>query len=133
VNGGSLARIRIKDLRLRTYIGFNEEERRKLQDVVINIAIDYDALAAARADDVDHALDYKVITKQVIALVQDNRFLLLERLVHDILQTVLAHEPVQAVEVEVDKPHALRFSDSVSLTLRATRGEFVADAAHRSG
>jgi dihydroneopterin aldolase len=35
----ALATIRITNLRLRTYIGFNEEERAKQQDVVINIEI----------------------------------------------------------------------------------------------
>ena len=116
-----LSRIRIKNLRLRTYVGFNEEEQEKRQDVVINIRVDYDALAAARADSVEQALDYKTITKQVIAHVENNRFLLLEKLVNDVLELVTAHAPVRHVEVEVDKPHALRFSDSVSLTMSATR------------
>ncbi|UEX77430.1 dihydroneopterin triphosphate 2'-epimerase [Sediminicurvatus halobius] len=116
-----LSRIRIKNLRLRTYVGFNDEEQEKRQDVVINIRIDYDALAAAQADSVERALDYKTITKQVIAHVENNRFLLLEKLVNDVLELVLAHPPVRHVEVEVDKPHALRFSDSVSLTMSASR------------
>jgi len=116
-----LSRIRIKNLRLRTYVGFNDDEQEKRQDVVINIRIDYDALAAAQADSVERALDYKTITKQVIAHVEHNRFLLLEKLVNDLLEQVLAHPPVRHVEVEVDKPHALRFSDSVSLTMSASR------------
>lgn len=111
------SRIRVKNLRLRTYIGFNEDEQRKRQDVVINLRIDYDALAAARSDEPDAALNYRTITKQVINLVESNRFLLLERLVHDILDLVLSHPAASRVEVEVDKPHALRFSDSVSLTM----------------
>jgi D-erythro-7,8-dihydroneopterin triphosphate epimerase len=116
-----LSRIRIKDLRLRTYVGFNDEEQRKRQDVVINIRIDYDAAAAARDDSVDKALDYKAITKAVISLVEDNRFLLLEKLVHDVLDQVLAYPAVQRAEVEVDKPHALRFTESVSLTMSGAR------------
>ena len=116
-----LSRIRIKDLRLRTFVGFNEEEQRKRQDVVVNIHIDYDALSAARGDEVDEALDYKTITKQVIAHVEDNRFLLLEKLVNDLVELVMAHGAVQHTEVEVDKPHALRFADSVSLTMAASR------------
>ncbi len=52
---------------------------------------------------------------------EDNRFLLLEKLVHDIAAQVLTHPAAQRVEVEVDKPHALRFADSVSLTLSAAR------------
>lgn len=118
-----LSCIRIKDLRLRTFVGLNEDEQRKRQDVVINIRIDYDAAAAAAADSVDRALDYKAINKAVIQLVEENRFLLLEKLVHDILALVLAYAGVQRAEVEVDKPHALRFADSVSLTMSGARHE----------
>jgi len=118
-----LSRIHIKDLRLRTFIGFNDEEQKKRQDVVVNIWIEYDALAAARGDVVANALDYKTITKEVIAHIEENRFLLLEKLVNDLVELVMAHEAAQAVEVEVDKPHALRFSDSVSLSMSAVRGD----------
>ncbi|AUB79070.1 MULTISPECIES: dihydroneopterin triphosphate 2'-epimerase [Spiribacter] len=116
-----LSRIRVKDLRLRTFVGFNDEEQRKRQDVVVNLRIDYDALAAARGDVVDEALDYKTITKQIIAHIEDNRFLLLEKLVNDLVELIMAHTAVQYAEVEVDKPHALRFADSVSLTMTAQR------------
>ena len=116
-----MARIHIKNLRLRTFIGFNDEERRKRQDVVINVWIDYDAGPAAQGDLVDEALDYKKITKEIIAHVEENRFLLLEKLVNDLVEIVMAHKPAQQATVEVDKPHALRFSDSVSLTLSKSR------------
>lgn len=115
------SRIRIKNLRLRTYVGLNDEEQQKRQDVVVNIHIDYDALRAATSDAPENALNYRTITKQVIELVEDNRFLLLEKMVHDITNLVLGHQAVDAVHVEVDKPHALRFADSVSLTMSATR------------
>ncbi len=113
--------IRIKDLRLRTYVGLNREEQEKRQDVVINITIDYDGLRAARSDHPDQALNYRTITKEVIELVENNRFQLLEKLVHDILALTLRHQAAQEVEVEVDKPHALRFADSVSLTMTGRR------------
>lgn len=115
------SRIHIKNLRLRTYIGLNEDEQTKLQDVVISIWIDYDGRAAAIEDAVDHALNYRAITKQVIALVENNRFLLLEKLVFEILSLVLEFEGVKHAAVEVDKPHALRFADSVSLAMSASR------------
>jgi D-erythro-7,8-dihydroneopterin triphosphate epimerase len=116
-----LSRIHIKDLRLRTFIGFNDDEQRKRQDVVINIRIHYDALPAAKGDTVSEALDYKTITKQVIRYVEDNRFYLLEALVNDLLEMVMQHNPVEHAEVEIDKPHALRFSDSVSLAMSASK------------
>lgn len=113
----SNAIIRITNLRLRTYIGFNEEERSKQQDVVINIAIHYPAHAAQTTDQVDQALNYKTICKQVITHVEEGRFLLLEKLVSDLLAIATEHPSVERASVTVDKPFALRFADSVSLTL----------------
>lgn len=113
----SLATIRISNLRLRTFIGFNPEEREKKQDIVINLCIRYRVNPAALNDDVDSALNYKTITKQVIDHVESGQFLLLERLVADVLEICCQHPSVEQASVTIDKPHALRFADSVSLTL----------------
>lgn len=111
--------IRIKNLRLRTYIGFNDEEMKKRQDVVINIVFSYKADEAAETDDVKYAVNYRTITKDVIRLVETGRFMLLERLAADVLELVMDNPLIARAEVEVDKPHALRFSDSVSASVRA--------------
>jgi D-erythro-7,8-dihydroneopterin triphosphate epimerase len=109
--------IRITNLRLRTFIGFNPEERSKQQDVVINVEIHHSAKAAALQDDVSQALDYKVISKAIIRHVESGRFLLLEKLVSELLEICTRDPAVTRALVTVDKPHALRFADSVSLTL----------------
>ncbi|MGY2260644.1 dihydroneopterin triphosphate 2'-epimerase [Pseudomonas sp. SDO55104_S430] len=116
-----MARIRVKDLCLRTYIGINEDEILNKQDVLINLTILYAAQEAVRDNDIDHALNYRTITKAIIAHVEGNRFALLERLTQEILDLVMANESVLYAEVEVDKPHALRFAESVSITLAASR------------
>lgn len=121
----SEARIHIKNLRLRTFVGFNPEEQAKKQDVIINVELFYDARAAARSDDVTEALDYKTITKRIIARVEDRHFLLLEKLVHEVLEMCMQHPAVREATVEIDKPHALRFADSVSLSMSARRKERV--------
>lgn len=115
----SNAKINITNLRLRTFIGFNPEEMEKQQDVVINIEIHYPASLSAETDDVTNALNYKTVTKKVIQHVEDGRFLLLEKLVSDILAISSDHPWVTYCQVRVDKPHALRFADSVSLTLES--------------
>ncbi|MDM7859876.1 dihydroneopterin triphosphate 2'-epimerase [Alteromonas sp. ASW11-36] len=115
------ATIRIKNLRLRTYIGINEDEIRNKQDVVVNVKIHYDAEQATNSDQMDDALNYKTITKAIIKLVEDNRFYLLEKLTADVLAIAAEHPWVSYAEVEVDKPHALRFSDSVSLSLSCSK------------
>lgn len=113
----SNAIINIQNLRLRTFIGFNPEEREKQQDVVINIEIHYAVSDATLKDEVDDALNYKDITKKVIHHVEDGHFLLLERLVSELLGISCDQPSVTFARVTVDKPHALRFADSVSLTL----------------
>jgi D-erythro-7,8-dihydroneopterin triphosphate epimerase len=115
------ARIRVKDLRLRTFIGINEDEIVNKQDVLINLTILYAAQDAVRDNDIDHALNYRTITKAVIQHVEGNRFALLERLTQEILDLVMQHGAVHYAEVEVDKPHALRFAESVSITLAGRR------------
>ncbi|GGI88553.1 dihydroneopterin triphosphate 2'-epimerase [Halopseudomonas pertucinogena] len=116
-----MARIRIKDLRLRTFIGIKEEEINNRQDVLINASILYPAEMAVAINEIEHALNYRTITKAIISHVESNRFALLERLTQEVLDIVMQHEQVRYAEVEVDKPHALRFSESVSITLSAQR------------
>lgn len=116
-----MARIRIKDLSLRTYIGINEDEIRNKQDILVNITLLYPAADAVQINDINHALNYRTITKEIIKYVEENRFALLERLTQDVLDIVMQHEQVRYAEVEIDKPHALRFSESVSITLAADR------------
>jgi len=113
----SSATINIRNLRLRTFIGFNPDETTKKQDVVINIEIRYAINSAVLQDRIEDALDYKVITKKVIRHVEEGRFLLLEKLVSDVLALCRDHPSIQFSRVTIDKPHALRFADSVSLTL----------------
>ncbi len=113
----SVAAIRVQNLRLRTYIGFNPDEKVKKQDVVLNLEIRYLARPGVLDDRVEDALDYKVITKQVIDRVENGRFLLLEKLVSDVLDICSDHPDVRHARVTIDKPHALRFADSVSLAL----------------
>ena len=109
--------ITITNLRLRTYIGFNEEEKTKQQDIVINAEIHYPANNLCLSDDVDNALNYKNICKKIIQHVESGRFLLLEKLTSDVLGICIDHSWVRYAQVSIDKPHALRFADSVSLTL----------------
>jgi D-erythro-7,8-dihydroneopterin triphosphate epimerase len=113
--------IRVSNLRLRTYIGFNPDEIEKKQDIIINATIRYDAIAASQSDNKQDALNYKTITKRVIEHVEGNSFHLLEKLSSDLLKIAMENPEVQEASFTVDKPNALRFADSVSLTLSATR------------
>lgn len=117
-----MAVIRVKNLLVRTYIGFNPEELVNKQDVVINLEIEADVPAEAiEADEPEGIFDYKTITKKIITLVQDGQFKLLEVLTQRILDTIMEDNLVRRARVEVDKPHALRFAESVSCEMEARR------------
>lgn len=118
-----MATIHIKNLLLRAYIGFNEEEVSNLQDVIINIHIKVDLDHAIKNDSVNDSYNYKTITKRIIALVQDQKFNMLERLTQSVLNEIMTDKRVSFAKVEVDKPHALRFTESVSIELEAVRDE----------
>ncbi len=116
-----MAVIRIKNLLVRTIIGFNPEERVNRQDVIINLEIEVDVSRAISTDLPDEIYNYKAITKEIISFVSESKFNLLEKLTHEVLQLVMKDERVKRAKVEIDKPYALRFSESVSVELEARR------------
>jgi FolB domain-containing protein len=113
--------IQVKDLLLRTIIGINEEERRNQQDVLINITLFADTHAAGASDDIDDAVNYRTITKQVIAMVESSRFLLVEKMAAQIASICLDDKRVEQVRVRVEKPGALRFARSVGVEIERRR------------
>lgn len=116
-----MAIYRVKNLLIRTIIGFNPEERSNKQDVMINLEIEAALPDNIKEDVQDGIYDYKKITKQVIALVQESSFNLLENLTKAILDQIMMDKRVVRARVEVDKPHALRFAESVSVELEEYR------------
>jgi D-erythro-7,8-dihydroneopterin triphosphate epimerase len=61
------------------------------------------------------------VCKSLIEHVENGRFRLLEKLVADLLAIIMDSNQVEYASIRVDKPHALRFADSVSLSLSAKR------------
>ena len=109
--------IKIKNLRLRTFIGFQEWEREKKQDILVNLEMVIPDETAVKTDKVSDSADYKKIKYAIVDSVENSSFYLLERLAGHILDIVMANKKIQRATVELDKPHALRFADSVSIIL----------------
>jgi FolB domain-containing protein len=113
--------IHIKDLLLRTIIGINPEERLKRQDVLINITLYTDHALSGQTDDVDDAVNYKSIAKEVINLVEGSKFYLVEKMATEINAICMRDERVSRAVVTVEKPGALRFARSVGVTVDRSR------------
>ena len=59
--------IRIKNLRLRTFIGIKEEEINNRQDIVINVTIHYPPIKRT-SEDINDALNYRTVTKTLFSM-----------------------------------------------------------------
>jgi 2-amino-4-hydroxy-6-hydroxymethyldihydropteridine diphosphokinase len=116
-------KIQIQDLLLRAIIGINDEERRNRQDVLINITLHADTRAAGRSDDMADAVNYRTLTKRIIALVENSQFYLVEKLAAEIAALCLDDPRVERADVRVEKPGALRFARSVGVEIQRTRAD----------
>jgi len=108
-------RILIRDLHLRTIIGLNDWEREKRQDVLLQLEVFTDTRAAGASDRVRDALDYRSLTKDVIAHVESSSYYLVEALAHAVARIAVRGHGATRVRVRVEKPGALRFAASVGV------------------
>ena len=113
--------IAIKNLLLRTIIGFNEWERKKKQDLIINVTVEFDRKTAVETDSVQGSVNYKSITKKIIDAVENSKFNLIEKLADHLLGIIMEDEKVLTATVEIDKPHSVRFSESISAKVSGKR------------
>jgi D-erythro-7,8-dihydroneopterin triphosphate epimerase len=116
-----LDRIRIQELKARTFVGFNDWEREKKQDVAISVTLHADLRSACESDRVDDTVDYKTIKNRILSLVEGSRFLLIEAMAERIAAVCLEDPKVVRVDVLVDKLSALRFAKSVQVEITRAR------------
>ena len=109
--------IEIEDLRVRAIIGVNPDERENRQDVMISVRLETDLRPAARTDSIDDAVNYRTITKSVIAFVEQSSFQLVETLAEEVAQICLREPRVERVWVQLRKPGALRFARTVGVCI----------------
>lgn len=126
MNEKNLDKIEIKDLLVRGILGINPDERKNRQDILINVTMWADTRQAAHSDAIEDAVNYKTITKAILAHVEAGSPMLVERLTAEIARITLENDPrVAAVQVSVEKPTALRFARSVGITIYRTREEML--------
>ena len=120
----SLDQVFIKNLLVRGIVGINADERKNRQDILVNVVMWADTRAAGASDAIDDAVNYRTAAKAMIAHIESTGPYLVERLVADLARICCETDPrIAAVEVTVEKPGAVRFSESVGVTIRRIRAE----------
>jgi FolB domain-containing protein len=108
----------IKNLRLSAILGVYDHERHAERDIVVNARMEYDPRAAVRTDALEDALDYKQIRDRIVSVVSGTKFKLIETLADGIVKELVKDPRILKLRLEVDKPKALRLTDSVSVIVR---------------
>ena len=122
----ALDKVFIRDLLVRGIVGINPDERKNRQDVLVNVTMWVDTRPAAASDDIADAANYKTVSKALIQHIEQAQPLLVERLAADLARICFETDRrIQAVELTVEKPTALRFARSVGLTIYRERKDML--------
>lgn len=111
----------IRELEIKTIIGIFDWEREQRQVVSLDVELATDIRAAAAADSIDKALDYKAVSKRLIDFVENSDFFLVETLAERIADILLAEFDVPWLKLRVGKPGAVTGSKDVGVIIE--RGE----------
>ncbi|MEN8375447.1 MAG: dihydroneopterin aldolase [Gemmatimonadota bacterium] len=117
-------RILIKDLLVRGIIGLNDWERKKHQDILISMELFVDARAAAASEAIADALDYRTLTKAVMAYAESSGHHLVEALAHEIARIAVLDHGAERAVIRVEKPGAVRFARSAGIEVERTAADF---------
>ena len=107
----------ISDLLARGIIGINDWERERPQEILINIVLFGDLSQAGKSDDLRDTINYRTVTKKVLAHAESARRFTVEALAADLARLCLDEPGVQKVRVRVEKPGAVRFAWSVGVEI----------------
>ena len=95
--------IHIRELELLSHIGVPDLERRFPQRLTLNLSIEPLIPFSALQDSIENTVDYDALAKRIQAIARNCPRHLIETLVEDIAQTILAEFPVRSVELELRK------------------------------
>lgn len=117
--GSVLARdiVYLRDLKIPVVIGIYEWERRVRQTVHLDIELAADISRAAATEDIADTLNYKAVSKRLIAFVAESRFQLVETLAERICELVMTEFDVPWVRLTLNKKGAIRGATDVGVII----------------
>jgi len=116
-------RIFLRELAVECIIGFLDWERLVKQTVYLDIEVPVDCRRAALSDDVAHTLDYKHLSKVVLAFVGGCEFKLVETLADRTAKLILTEFDIPWVKLTINKRGAIRASRDVGVCIERTRAD----------
>ena len=113
----------IKNLVARGIIGVNDWERKKSQEILINVVLFADLQKSGESDDIQDSVNYRTVAKKLLKHAETAMRQTVEALAADLARLCLDEPGVQKVRITVEKPGAVRFSRSVGVRIERTKKE----------
>ncbi|MCK5498593.1 MAG: dihydroneopterin aldolase [Gammaproteobacteria bacterium] len=107
----------LRKLQIETVIGIFDWERKVKQSVFFDIEMATDVKKAAASDHIDDALDYKSISKSIIAFVEKSEFQLVETLAEKVADLIMTEFNVPWLRLSLNKKGAIRHAEDVGITI----------------
>ena len=98
-------RILLHEMAFYAYHGLNPEEQAEGQVFVVNVTVEAELHRAGHTDEIEDSLDYRELYARVRQVMTEERYRLLEAVAEAVAHRLLEIERVQAVTVQVRKPH----------------------------
>jgi 7,8-dihydroneopterin aldolase/epimerase/oxygenase len=107
----------IEDLRVDTVIGIYDWERRTRQTIALDIEMAFDNTKPAASDAIADTLDYKAVSKRLVAFVEASSFQLVETLAERCAAIIRDDFGVAWVRLKLSKPGAVRGAKAVGVVI----------------
>lgn len=111
----------ISNLTARGILGLNDWEREKIQEIQISIHLYGDFTKAGESDDIRDGVNYRTVAKKVLAYAETSGHYTVEALATRLARICLEEQGVIKVRIRVEKPGAVRFSQSVGIEIERDR------------
>jgi len=112
-----VATLFIKNLKVTCIIGADKYEREHEQEICMQLFLWTDIAKASRSDNLEDALDYRVIYDEVVRRVEHSKFYLIESLAYEVATICLQHPLTHKAKVIVEKIGALEKAESSGIEL----------------
>ncbi len=107
----------IEGLQVDTLIGIYDWERRIRQPLVFDVEMAFDNRIPAATDAIGDTLNYKAVSKRIIAYVSESDFGLVETLAERVAALILEEFGVAHVRLKLSKPGAVRGAHAVGVII----------------
>lgn len=109
--------ITIKKLEVFGILGLNASERQSKQRLWITINLYLpDLSTAAETDDIKDTVDYHSVKQDIIKVVSNSSFKLIETLSYTIAKTLFDHYSIDQIDLSIEKPDVMEDVESVGLS-----------------